>query len=141
VYAPLCPSSAKDIRDGVDPEELAAPSEMTLWCPLSTVFFTLAVAVVFILVQTAVAIPYLIIKLVGTLHPDSRAAASALESDGLFLGISEAVAGSAAIGFTLLLAWVRKGPRVRDYLALRSVPRPTMLPCRRGPSGAFRCSF
>jgi membrane protease YdiL (CAAX protease family) len=111
----------------MDPERPAEPPRTGPWGALATIFFTLTVAGLFLLVQIAVAIPYLIFKLAGTPQPDVEAAASGLESDGLLLGISEVVAGTAAIGFTVLLAWVRKGPRVRDYLALRGVPRPTIL--------------
>jgi hypothetical protein len=78
-------------------------------------------------VQTVLAIPYLMVQ--AARHPmmDVATAAAGLKSDGLFVGLSEIVSGAVALGLTVLIAWARKGPPLRDYLALRPVGRLTML--------------
>lgn len=105
----------------------AATSRTGPWGPFATTAFTIVIAGLFLLVQIAVAIPYLIFKVGGTAKPDFEAVARGLESDGLFFAIAEVLAGSIAIAFTLFLTWIRKGPEVRDYLGLRAPARITTL--------------
>ena len=97
------------------------------WGLFATLFLTLVIGGVLLEVTGALAVPYLAFQLAGVPQPDVDEAISALRSDGLFLGISEPIAGAVALGFVVFFAWVRKGPTVRDYLALRSVPRTAML--------------
>jgi uncharacterized protein len=91
------------------------------------VAFTVLVALALTAVQTALAVPYLLLKVTASSTIGVAAAAGALQSDGLFVSLSEIVGGSVAVGLILLIAWARKGPPVRDYLALRPVGRLTML--------------
>lgn len=97
------------------------------WGPFATIAFTVLIALALVAVQTVLAIPYVMAQ--AARHPmtDVAAAAAALKSDGLFVGLSEIVGGTVALGLTVLVAWARKGPPLRDYLALRTVGRPTML--------------
>jgi membrane protease YdiL (CAAX protease family) len=81
--------------------------------------FGVVVAVVFVVAQIAVAIPYLIVQQVTGSEQSLEAAASGLDSDGLFTSIAEVIAGSIAIALILFLVWIRRGPGFRDYLALR----------------------
>jgi len=97
------------------------------WGALATVGFTVLILAVVVVVQTVLAIPYLVIKVVAAPTTDIEAAATALEKDGLFLGLSEVVAAPAVVGVTILFAWLRKGPPLREYLALRPVGRQTIL--------------
>lgn len=78
-------------------------------------------------VQTVLAVPYLMVQAARHPRMDVAAAAAALKSDGLFVGLAEVAGGSVALGLTVLIAWARKGPSLPDYLALRRVGRPTML--------------
>lgn len=97
------------------------------WGPWATAGFTALIAAVYIAAQTALAIPYFIVKVAVSPNTDINAAAAALKSDGFFLGLAEVIAGSVALGVTLLIAWVRRGPRLREYLAVRSTARLTIL--------------
>ncbi len=97
------------------------------WGAAATVGFTLLIFAVFMVVQTALAIPYVVIKVVAVPTTNIQTAAAALEKDGLFLALSEIVAGPLVVGVTILFAWLRKGPPLREYLALRPVPRQTTL--------------
>ena len=106
---------------------MPAPSRIGPWGPFATIAFTILIAGLFVLAQIALAVPYLIFKVAGTAEPDFEAAASGLESDGLFLAIAEVLAGSIAVAFTLFLTWIRKGPKLRDYLGLRPTARITTL--------------
>lgn len=97
------------------------------WGAVATVGFTLLIFAVFVVVQTVVAVSYLVIKIVAAPTTDILAATSALEKDGLFLGLSEVVTAPAVVSVTILFAWLRKGPPLREYLALRPVARRTIL--------------
>lgn len=97
------------------------------WGPVATIALTLLIAGAFLLVQVALAIPYVLLTAKEKSQAAMEAAAASLEGDGLFLGLSEVCSGTTAIGLTLLFAWLRKGPTVREYLALRPVPRATAL--------------
>jgi hypothetical protein len=85
------------------------------------------IAAAFVVAQVAVGIPYVLATAKGKSQAAIAAAAASLNSDGLFLGLSEVCSGAAALGLTLLFAWLRKGPRVRDYLGFTPVPRSTVL--------------
>lgn len=97
------------------------------WGPWATAGFTALIAAAFMWAQTAVAIPYFIVKFATSPDKDIDAAAAALQSDGFFVGLTEVFAGSIALGVTILIAWLRRGPRIREYLALRVTARRTML--------------
>ena len=98
------------------------------WGPFASVGFAIVIAVLFLVAQTIVAIPYLMFQTAGSSEPNLEEAALALETDGLFIGISEPIAGGFAMGLILFVAWIRRGPTVRDYLALRSVGLRKTLP-------------
>lgn len=97
------------------------------WGSIATIAFTVLIAMAFVAVQTVLAVPYLMVQVARHPRMDVAAAAAALKSDGLFVGLAEVAGGSVALGLTVLIAWARKGPPLRDYLALRPVGRPTML--------------
>jgi uncharacterized protein len=75
------------------------------WGPFATAALAVLIAGVFVVTQTVLAIPYLIVK-VARSPGDVQAAARVLPTDGLFLALAEIVGGS---------------------VALRPVPRPTIL--------------
>ncbi len=108
-------------------EDTPAASKLGPWGLFATIAFGVLVAALFVLAQIAVAIPYLILQVAGSPDPNFEAAAAGLGSDGLFFSLAEVIAGPMAIGFILFLAWIRKGPSVRDYLALMPVSRATTL--------------
>jgi membrane protease YdiL (CAAX protease family) len=97
------------------------------WGLLATVVVTVLVAALFSVVQIVVAIPYLILKVAQSPNTGIQAAARALQTDGLFFSLAELLSGATALGFTILIIWLRRGPRLREYLALQSVERLTML--------------
>jgi len=88
------------------------------WGPFATIAFAIVVAVLFVVTQIAVSIPYLIVQTGGGSQEEIQAAAVRLETDGLFFGIAEFACGFFAIGLILFLVLIRRGPSVRDYLAL-----------------------
>lgn len=108
----------------MDGETNPVDRKISPWGPFTTVAFTLLVFAVFLLLQIVLAVPYLIIfKVAGSSYPDFLAAVAGLESDGFFVGLTELIAGPLAIGLILFLTWLRKGSKIRDYLALTPVPR------------------
>lgn len=104
-----------------------APIPRGPWGPVATIAFTCVIAGAFMLVQIALAVPYLLMTVKQTSPAAIEAAALSLESDGRFLSFAEVFSGTTAVGLTLLFAWLRRGPAVREYLALGGVPRPTAL--------------
>ena len=97
------------------------------WGPWASAAFALLIATAFVAVQTVLGVLYLVFRIAGSPKTDVNAAAKALQADGLFIGIAEVLGGAAALGLTLLIAWLRKGPTLREYFALRPVARATML--------------
>jgi membrane protease YdiL (CAAX protease family) len=77
--------------------------------------------------ELAVVVPFLIAR--GAFAPgaDFDGIARRLGSDGLVLGIAEMVAAPVVLGLVAAMVWLRKGPTLRDYLALHPVPRPVLL--------------
>ena len=113
--------------DELEVSEAGRDSRKGPWGPLATAAFTVLIAAAFMVVQTALAIAYLVVKVVGSPKTDINIAARALQADGLFIGLAEVIGGSLVLGVTILIAWLRKGPTLREYLALRPVARLTML--------------
>lgn len=97
------------------------------WGPWATAGFTVLIAAAFLGAQTAVAIPYFILKVALSPNRDIEAAAAALESDGFLVSLAEVFSGSTAAGITILVVWLRRGPSIREYLALRATGRLTLL--------------
>lgn len=108
-------------------EESIPISRRGPWGPFATIVLAIVVAVLFVVAQIAVSIPYLIIQTAGGSQEEIQAAATRLETDGLFFGIAEVVCGFFAIGLILFLVWIRRGPKVRDYLALPPAGKRTTL--------------
>ena len=71
------------------------------WGSLATIAFTVVIACAFLLVQGALAIPYVLLTVKGPSPKAIEAAAQSLESDGLFLGVSEVCSGATALALTL----------------------------------------
>lgn len=97
------------------------------WGPFATLVLTVLAAGCFFLAELVVVFLYLVTRLVGVSDPDLNAIAASLESDGLLFSLAELVAAPITIAFIVFIAWLRKGLRVRDYLALRPADRFTIL--------------
>jgi membrane protease YdiL (CAAX protease family) len=95
------------------------------WGPLSSIGFTLLIGAAFTFAQIPVAIAYM--RLVSRDKLRALITAGSLEADGYFLAIAEISCGAIALGATLLVVSLRKGPRVQEYLSLKVVPRATIL--------------
>jgi len=106
----------------VPPTGAAAPLEEVPkrpWGFWATILWSLLVAVVFLVVQTAVAVAFVVpLALDGHFNV---ADAEKLESNGLLLSLSTLASAPAVVGLVWLLARLR-GWRPRDYLALRAAP-------------------
>jgi membrane protease YdiL (CAAX protease family) len=92
---------------------------------VATLLLTLVVGGGFVLAQLGLAIPYLYLRFPD--RPSLQRGGASLVADGLFLGLSELVAGAAALALTLSCIWIRRGPPVKEYLALHVVPSGTTL--------------
>jgi len=97
------------------------------WGPLATIGFSFAIAVAVVLTQLVAAIPYVLVRSMGRSRGTIRAVAMSLQSDGLFLALAEVCSAAVGVGLILLLAWLRKGPGIRRYLALTKVSRSALL--------------
>ena len=91
-----------------------------VWGPWATIGFTLFIVVVQFIVQTLFAGVYVVAFGYGSRPAQWIQAAGDLSSDGLFLGLAMLVSSPIAIGLMTVFIWLRRGPRLRDYLALRS---------------------
>jgi membrane protease YdiL (CAAX protease family) len=94
---------------------------------VATFAFSLVIALAFVSVQTALAIPYLLIQLATTPHGDVMAVATSMQTDGLFFALAEALGAIFAVSLIVLIVWLRRGPPLGEYLALRPAPVTTLL--------------
>lgn len=97
------------------------------WGAVATLLLTLVVGGGFLLAQIAVMIPYLGATSDEWSLDALRKAAPALAADGFFLGLSELASGAAALALILLFIRIRRGPKVKEYLALHVVRVRTIL--------------
>lgn len=97
------------------------------WGAVATLLLTLVVGVGFLIAQIALMIPYLGATLAEWSFDAFRKAAPALAGDGFFLGLSELASGATALALILLFIRIRRGPRVKEYLALYIVRLRTVL--------------
>ena len=107
----------------------AAPVRAS-WGAAATIAFTVMILVAFVIVQSVLAIPYVLVRAFaagGDVGESVANVAGTLDKDGLFLALSEIFTAPLVIGLTLLVAWLRKGPAIRDYFAVRRVPGPVIL--------------
>ena len=93
------------------------------WGPGATIAWTVVIAGVFAATQGVLAIPYLLLTAPDRSAAGIEAAAASLGRDGRFLGIAETVSATLVVALTLFLAWLRRGPPVRQYLGLEAAPR------------------
>src|SRR5262245_61385371 len=100
-------SGSPQMTDNI--ETGARGDERGPWGPLATIGFSLAIAVVVVLTQLVVAIPYVIVKSMGKSRAAIRATAVSLQSDGLFLALAEVCSAAVGVGLILLIVWLRKG--------------------------------
>ena len=109
---------------GVEPAanriDHAQPRPWGFWATLG--FSSIVVAVMFA-IAAAVAGAFFIAQ--GSLRPgvDPEAAAAALSTNGLCMAVVQTVAAPICVALVLLFVALRRGPTVRDYLALRGAPR------------------
>lgn len=108
-------------------DEPTAPTGRGPWGAFLTLVFTFLVGLGFLLAQLVVAIPYLGLSLTDYSTGALQRAGTALGGDGYFLGLSELASGATALGLTWIFVWIRRGPRVREYLALHVVRVRTVL--------------
>jgi len=95
------------------------------WGFWATLGLGAAIAVLYVVSQTVM----LILFAAGLAIAGNREVLSdpkTLESNGLFLAFATCAAAPVGIGMTWLFAWLRKGPPVKDYLALNAVPAKTV---------------
>ena len=92
------------------------------WGFWASVGFTVAVVVSQFIAQTFFAGFYLVLFGDGADAAELFQAAGGLSSDGLFLGMAMLATAPVAIGLTGLFAWLKRGPRLLDYFAIRSAP-------------------
>jgi CAAX protease family protein len=97
------------------------------WGAFLTLVFTLLIGGGFVLAQLVVAIPYLGASMTEWSVEAFQRAGAALGGDGFFLGLSELVSGTTALALTGFFIWLRRGPRIEEYLALRTARARTIL--------------
>jgi len=93
----------------------------TPWGFWTTAGFSLAVAGVYVAIQTAVGVVFVFGMVFSGQSEDLADAAEWLENNGLLLAVATCLAAPLCVGLVTLLAWIRKPPSVRRYLALEPV--------------------
>ena len=118
------------------------------WGPWATIAFTCLIVAVFVVAQTALALVFLIAGVGRSSNTSISAAAVALQADGFFVAVASILAGSAALGITIPIAWLRRVPafgtiwrfgrsrrrRCCDGWSTRSYSPPLPTACRTWPA-------
>ncbi|MHC4176220.1 MAG: lysostaphin resistance A-like protein [Planctomycetota bacterium] len=99
-------------------EEPATP-----WGFWFTVLFSVVVLVVFIAIQTAVAIPFVLAEMQRQPGVSPQTLTENLEANGLLLSLATLFSAPACIALTLLFAKLRRPISVRQYLGLKPVAK------------------
>ncbi len=88
------------------------------WGPGATIGWSVVIMIAFFLAQSISAMLLLILRLgvEGLASMDAKS----LESDGMVISVATLGSFFLCVPLILFLAWLRKGPSVREYLGLRS---------------------
>jgi membrane protease YdiL (CAAX protease family) len=95
----------------------------TPWGFWATVGLSTVVLGVFVAIQTAVAIPFVVVEMQRQQNTPPQVLVENLESNGLLLALATLLSAPVCIGLTVLLAKVRRQMPLRQYLALNPVSK------------------
>jgi hypothetical protein len=99
----------------------AVEEPKTPWGFWFTVLFSAAVLGVFVMIQTAVAIPFVLAQMQRNPGVSPQTLTEDLEANGLLLSLATLFSTPACIGLTLLFAKLRRPISLRQYLGLNPV--------------------
>ncbi len=99
------------------------------WGPWATVGFTILLAIIITVVQIAVVIVYLAVLKVLDPSLELRDMGRGLVNNGLFLSVVIIISFPVDVGLILLFCRLRRGIRIRDYLAFQRVKAKPVLLC------------
>ena len=105
----------------MQPEIRKYPPKATVWGTGATIGFGLAIFAVYFTVQSLVAIPFVVSKLVANPELDPFSLAEGLGSNGLMISAATISSAIAGVGFIVLIIKLRKGISVSDYLSLKPI--------------------
>lgn len=111
--------------DGIPETSMAIATKP--WGFWATIGFSLVVIISFVLIQAAVAIGYVLVRMQMQPQPDLDALTRDLAADGLLLSLASWISMPFCLGLVVLFVKLRRGWTVREYLALKPVPVRTML--------------
>ncbi len=93
----------------------------TPWGFWVTLLFSGAVLGLFVTVQTMVVVPFAVAEMMQHPRLSPEELTESLEANGLCLGLATLFSGPACVGLIWVLAKLRRGISVREYLALKPV--------------------
>src|SRR5688572_26965086 len=115
-----------DANPSPEPPVISQPlPDPTPWSFWPTIGFSVAIVGAGLAAQVGVVI--IIVAVMAAVNgkiPDGQG----LEKDGMVLAFSTAAMAPVVVGLAIFFAWLRKGPRVSDYLDLRWPSAKTTLP-------------
>lgn len=97
------------------------------WGGWATAGFTVVIMAVFFISQIAVGIVYILATAVGDPNREFQQLAEAAVSDGTLVWIVAILSSIACVGVTVLFIWLRRGPPVKQYLAIQPVEKKKFL--------------
>jgi len=105
----------------------AVDEPRTPWGFWATVGLSTVVLGVFVAIQTAVAIPFVLVEMQRQQAASPQALVENLESNGLLLSLATLFSAPVCIALTALFAKLRRQMPLRQYLALNPVSKGTIL--------------
>ncbi|HWB08188.1 MAG TPA: CPBP family intramembrane glutamic endopeptidase [Pirellulales bacterium] len=105
---------------GCHANEIPTPAEPR-WGFWATAGFSLVVVAVFVGLQTAAAIGFVVVQIAVSGQIPNEAEAASLGSNGLLLSLATLISMPASLALVCLFAKIKRGATVRGYLGLRGV--------------------
>ena len=114
-------------QDISSPAEERHQPDRRLWGPWATFGFGLAIGIVFFIVQSLVAVVFVIQKIVSDETLGLYQLLETLISDGLLLSLATIISSIAGVGLTIVFVKVRGKASIAEYLGFRPITKKTAL--------------
>jgi hypothetical protein len=99
------------------------------WGGWATAAFTVVIMAVFFISSIAVGIVYLLATAAGGSNGDFWQLTEEAVSDGTLLSIVAILSSIVCVGVMVFFTWLRRGPTVKEYLAIQAVEKKKLLGC------------
>ncbi len=113
--------SARTVESGIEQDISAVTEEPKPWGFWATTGFSAIITLAYLAVCIVVAIVFVIAAMVSDPQSDLDQIAESLSESGLLMAVAGIMTTPVVMGLCVLFTYLRKGIRLKDYLAIKSV--------------------